>query len=97
MAVEGAALVGNWMPAGVAVFFLLIACTALWNVFSRRLDKIELKLETLLERLPLLAEKTSLGNLGDRFDKRVGKLSERVRVIEVITKTPTDRSDDEDR
>lgn len=72
---------------------LLLALAALWRVFAGKMDKIEITLEVVKMSMPSLATKTDLEalreqtragmrSMGDGFDARVQKVSDRVAVIE---------------
>lgn len=72
---------------------LLAVLAALWRVFAHRFDKMEISLELVRLSMPTLATKTDLEamreqtragmrSMGDGFDARLQKVSDRVAVVE---------------
>jgi hypothetical protein len=72
---------------------LVLLGTVLWKAFERKLDKMEGTLEKVKDSMPLYATKTeveqmreqtraSMRSMGDGFDARVEKVSNRVAVLE---------------
>ncbi len=72
---------------------LVLLGTALWKAFERKMDKMEGTLEKVKDAMPLYATKTeveqmreqtraSMRSMGDGFDARVEKVSNRVAVLE---------------
>lgn len=72
----------QWVPATILAGALFGAVTLLWRMFARRFDKFEHTLESLRERMPHVATLEQLGRLGDRFDERHTKLSDRISILE---------------
>lgn len=72
---------------------LVLLGTVLWKAFERKLDKMEGTLEKVKDAMPLYATKAeveqmreqtraSMRSMGDGFDARVEKVSNRVAVLE---------------
>ncbi len=72
---------------------LLVVLAALWRVFAHRFDRMEVTLEVVKVSMPTLATKADLEaqreqtragmrSMGDGFDGRLQKLSDRVAVVE---------------
>ncbi len=72
---------------------LLVVLAALWRVFAHRFDKMEITLEVVRLSLPTLATKAdleamreqtraSMRSMGDGFDARLQKVSDRTAVLE---------------
>lgn len=75
-------IVGQWIPNSIMAACFLGSITMLWRMFANRLDKFEQTLEALKERMPHVATLEQLGRLGDRFDERHTKLSDRISILE---------------
>jgi hypothetical protein len=74
--------IAAWMPAPLLAMLVIGMGAWIWKNLSRRFDKIEMDLSVL----PKLATKDELGNMGNRFDDRVGNLRERVGILEALNK-----------
>lgn len=79
----------HWMPNTVMAACLLVAIAMLWRMFTKRFDKMESAIETIRERLPVLATVEQLGRLGDRIDGRTTNATERIAVLEALERRKT--------
>jgi hypothetical protein len=94
------------MPASLLAFLLVLALVALWRVVSGkldadakaltlRLDRQDVALEAIKERLPAVATKAELGSMGDRFDARLQRMAERIHSCEMALPRARRRKSDE--
>ncbi len=74
--------IGQWVPASILAGALMGATALLWRMFAHRFDRFEQSIESLKERMPHVATLEQLGRLGDRFDERHTKLSDRISILE---------------
>jgi hypothetical protein len=71
----------HWIPPTVTMALLLLVLVILARGLAKRLDKQDGALDLIKDRLPTLATKQELTNMGDRFDAKHTKLADEVSAL----------------
>ncbi len=75
-------VIASWVPAPLLAILVMGMGAWIWKNLSKRLDTIERAIDNLHQ----FATIEALGNMGNRFDERIGNLRERVSVLEATNK-----------